>query len=89
MVDVDDIRLVSASELKPGAVFFIRNADGSYGSARVPDGDELKRLQNSAEWDEKEKKHVTNWDRWKKGLKKFSRDRVIFVRKSKPFKPFD
>lgn len=89
MVDTNDIRPVSASELKPGAVFFIKNSDGSYGSSRIPDGDELKRLQNTGVWDEKEKRHVSLWETWKKGLKRLSRERVIFIRKSEPFKPFN
>ncbi len=89
MINPDDMKKASASELIPGCAFYIQNGDSTFSLVRMPSEAVIQQMKRLAKWQEKDKMHVTDFEMFKRWIAKHSRSRTLFLRKSKPFKTFD
>ena len=75
MIDAKDLRLIqSISEIKPGAVFYLKNEDGTF-SHCVIDNDEIKDAM---------RKEILRYE-----TEKFIKLKVLFTRINRPWKSFN
>lgn len=74
MIDVKDLMKFTASELKVGGVFYIKNDDGTFSRCRIDEGD-LK--------DGKRKAFLSS------ETARFSKEGRLFRRINKPWKGFE